>query len=307
MASMQGADEDPHLFERTVPRRLVHRAAISEVMLTDWRAVDGETFLLGAQWPRTHPFYTPANGMYDPLLLAETFRQAGLLISHAEFGVPYGHQFLMRDLWYEANPESLTVGSRPLDLMLRFTCHEVRRKGARLAGMRFEVDLYRDDEQVGRGGSRFDCVSPSVYTRLRAGCVRPVPVDVRLPAPVAPAHVGRDRASDVLLSPTAQDDVWELRIDTGHPILFDHEVDHVPGMVLMEAMRQAAHLLCRPGMTLPVRTDLAFHRYVELGDQCSLSAFVKDLLPNGDALIRMSIEQYGSAAVTGSVTARPLH
>ncbi|WP_260845011.1 AfsA-related hotdog domain-containing protein [Streptomyces sp. SLBN-31] len=46
--------------------------------------------------------------------------------------------------------------------------------------------------------------------------------------------------TDVVLSPLGQPHRWQLRVDTRHPVLFDHIVDHVPGMLLIEAARQAA-------------------------------------------------------------------
>src|SRR5689334_19245938 len=45
------------LFDQTIPRHLVHRAAVSEVFLTDLRVTDETTFQVGAQWPRDHSFY----------------------------------------------------------------------------------------------------------------------------------------------------------------------------------------------------------------------------------------------------------
>ncbi len=51
----------------TVPKELVHRAAVAEVMLTDWERVDDTRFKVAAQWPRGHSFFTPIDGRYhDP-------------------------------------------------------------------------------------------------------------------------------------------------------------------------------------------------------------------------------------------------
>ncbi|WP_281275492.1 AfsA-related hotdog domain-containing protein [Saccharothrix australiensis] len=42
-----------------------------------------------------------------------------------------------------------------------------------------------------------------------------------------------------MLSPVGRSDSWLPRVDRRHPVLFDHPVDHVPGMALQEAGRQA--------------------------------------------------------------------
>lgn len=67
----------------TVPREYVHRAAVSEVLLTGWEAAaepagpDPDEFAVSAQWPRSHSFFTQSGGYQDPMLLIESVRQIG--------------------------------------------------------------------------------------------------------------------------------------------------------------------------------------------------------------------------------------
>ncbi|WP_405145622.1 hypothetical protein OG589_02100 [Sphaerisporangium sp. NBC_01403] len=297
----------PAFFEQPVSRHLVHRAAVSEVMITGWRSLDDKTSILAAQWPRTHSFYRPVAGRHDPLLIAETIRQAGLVVSHAELDCPIGHQFLLWELSYEADLGDLTIGPGPTDLVLRFTRSEVRHRGRHLAGLRGHVDLYRDGELVGMGEGSFDCVSRAAYDRLRAA-TRPIrpPAPAPLPEPVTPELVGRDRPEDVVLAPAGLDDTWLLRVDPAHPVLFDHKVDHVPGMALMEAMRQATRLLAQPSPVTSPKLYASFNRYVELGDPALVHAHAEEPLPSGDVPVRVSVEQYGTTAATGLVFARPI-
>src|ERR1044072_9443467 len=63
-------------FQQTVPRLLVHRAAVSEVFITDLQVADEQTSHIGAPWPRAHSFFGPKMRLHDPMLLAETIRQA---------------------------------------------------------------------------------------------------------------------------------------------------------------------------------------------------------------------------------------
>ena len=79
------------LFDRTVDRALVHRSAVSEVLLTDWRSVGELDFTVGAQCTRGRSYYPPvADLWYDPVLMAETIRQAGLLSPTAPSAIPLG-------------------------------------------------------------------------------------------------------------------------------------------------------------------------------------------------------------------------
>lgn len=63
---------------------------------------------------------------------------------------------------------------------------------------------------------------------------------------------------------------WPLRLDIRHPTLFGRPNDHVPGILLLEAARQAATATV-PGF-LPVSLRSDFLRYVELDRPCRIEA-----------------------------------
>ncbi|MGI5359649.1 AfsA-related hotdog domain-containing protein [Streptomyces sp. CA-252508] len=54
--------------------------------------------------------------------------------------------------------------------------------------------------------------------------------------------------------------------------MFDHPVDHVPGMVLLEAARQATAAVLGDGDMLPIAITSQFTRYAELDEPCSVEA-----------------------------------
>ncbi|MET9479460.1 ScbA/BarX family gamma-butyrolactone biosynthesis protein [Streptomyces sp. NPDC006638] len=260
----------------TVPKEFVHRAAVAEVLLTGWRRVDATHFAVTAQWPRLHGFYSAVLGRHDPLLTAETIRQVGSLLSHAEFGVPLGHQFLMRDLSFTVDPRHLAVTGVPADLELDVRCSQIRRRGSELASMRYEAVVHRDGQIVATGGASFACASPAVYRRLRGGRAGTESSAQRPPlgTPVPPPDVGRTTPFDVVLSPTDDARVWQLRTDTTHPVLFDHPVDHIPGMLLLEAARQATLVTLGAGDRVLTSFTGSFDRYAELDLPCHVEARV---------------------------------
>jgi hypothetical protein len=256
----------------TVPKELVHRASVAEVMLTDWKRLADDHFALTAQWPRRHSFFITMEDCHDPLMVAETIRQAGILIGHAEYDVPLDYSFLMWDLAIEVRPEQTFVGTAPASLDIEIVCKDVKRRRGDLSGLRFEALILRNGQVAATGSARFTCVSPTVYRRLRtsraeSGIRCPIP----LTAPLAPQNVGRLSPTDVVLSPHGEADQWQLRVDTRHPVLFDHPVDHAPGMLLLEAARQAAvaHL---GRACLPLGVTGEFIRYSELDTPCVISA-----------------------------------
>ncbi|WP_217142479.1 ScbA/BarX family gamma-butyrolactone biosynthesis protein [Streptomyces sp. AC627_RSS907] len=289
----------------TVPKELVHRAAVAEVMLTDWERVDETRFKVAAQWPRGHSFFTPIDGRYhDPLIAAETIRQVGSLLGHAEFGVPFGHHYLLHDLSLRVHPEHMLIHQTPASLDLDVTCQDVKMRGGRLAALRYEAVVRRDGHTAATGLFSFSCVSPAVYRRVRPAHVfrsdhRPLP----LTAPAAPQSVGRMSPADVVLSPVGEPNRWQLRLDTQHPVLFDHPGDHVPGMVLLEAARQAAAGALGRTSLFPLDLTSELLQYAELDIPCLIEA---DPLPpqaDGRRAVHVTGRQQGALVFSCTVTA----
>lgn len=264
-----GTASAPDRLTTTVPREYVHRAATSEVLLTGWTRMSPDTFRTDAQWPRAHCLFTPVSRRWqDPLLIAESIRQAGLLLAHAELGVPLDHHFALRTMTFDAVAAALAIDNRPTDVEIEVSCHDRKLRGDCLSNVRYEFVLNRDGAALGTGQITTTILPPAVYRALRRGRSTVSGTGgAELVAPEAPAVVGRRHPADVVLGPEVGG-VRQLRVDPTHPAFFDHVVDHVPGMVLLEASRQAvtAHV-ARPGvLLLAVATE--FTRYVEFDDPC---------------------------------------
>jgi hypothetical protein len=125
----------------------------------------------------------------------------------------------------------------------------------------------------------------------------------RLPLPVPPPLVGRDRGADVVLAPTGDMKVWEVRSDLNHPVLFDHRVDHLPGMVLVEAMRQAACLATGWPELLVTGLSSRFDRYVEFDQPCLVRAEAGPAALGGTP-VRVVLEQGGGTVAEGELMVR---
>ncbi|MFF7935721.1 ScbA/BarX family gamma-butyrolactone biosynthesis protein [Streptomyces sp. NPDC007940] len=267
-------------YVRTAPRHLVARSAVAEVLITDWRQLGPDTFRLGAQWPRGHHFYAPVAGTwYDPLLAAESLRQASVLVGQTYYGVPADHHFTIAELEFEVVPGALLLGARPAEMRLEFTATDVRRRRGTLTALTLEADLLRGGDYAGAGRLTLHVSDRRDPAAGEGGGYPP------LPDPVPPAIVGRLDEHDVVLGVPASAAersglAWDLRIDPGHPVLFDHPTGDVPGMVLLEAARQAVQAACAPYRVLPVELRSAFHHPVALSTPCHISA---TRLPTQDA------------------------
>jgi len=298
------------LLTTTVPREYVHRASVAEVFLTDWKPGSSgpadlpDRFVVQAQWPRSHALFAPTDGHQDPLLLVESVRQVGSLLAHAEYGVPFGHQFLMWDMSFAATASAFDADSTPTEVELHTVCRDIVRRGRTMAGMRYEVSVRRAGMTVAKGGARFSCTSPAAHRRLRVG--RPTTTGRALPAPTHPATVGHtDPRHVVLAAPATPGEArWELRVDTGHPVFFDHPVDHVPGMVLLEAARQAARAATQQPRALLLGLDSEFTRYCELDTPCWIQARPQAPDAAGNARVQVRGIQRGEQVFTADLSLR---
>ncbi|MFG2298621.1 ScbA/BarX family gamma-butyrolactone biosynthesis protein [Streptomyces sp. NPDC048603] len=242
-------------FERGVPRTLVHKLAVSEVLLTDAVRTGSHRFTIAAQWPQHHVLFGSGARPADPLLLLETVRQTGIYISHVHYDVPLNYPFVLTSVDYELTPAAadpagpVNGGTAPRNVLVDVvTAPET--DGTQRFGMSLDAQVVVDGRLLGRVGLCWQALKPGHYERIRfpngvsstpvtgPGTLRP-----ELAAPVAPPGTfGRSHPRDTMLAAGPVPGTWALRLDTTHPIYFDHGCDHTPGMALIEAFHQAAAL-----------------------------------------------------------------
>lgn len=273
---------------RAVSPRLVHKQAAEQMLLADWRQAGERGYLITARWSRARgrfsEFYFEPDGRPDPMLVIESVRQCLPLLSHAAFDVPRDHHLVWESFGCRLVPEALDAGE-PLDRVeIDVHCDDVRRRGARVTMLAFSFVLRRADAELATAWTRFAVHPPAVYLRVRGDSVRRSSAELRQTSlePVPPHDVGRRTEADVLVSATRRPDAWLLRIDTSHPIFFDHPVDHVPGALLLDAALQTARAASQHPNGLPraVEIDSRFSRFVELDVPCELEA---KPMPSADA------------------------
>ncbi|MGW6420052.1 ScbA/BarX family gamma-butyrolactone biosynthesis protein [Streptomyces sp. NPDC055055] len=296
-------DQDGRRATAHVPGEFVHRADPADIIPTGWTRLRPERFSVSAHWPAAHPFFSPPAGdRHDPLLVAETIRQATMLVAHAELGVPVEDQFVMWGLHYTADTAALAVDGLSSDITLDVVCDELGNRGGRLGNLRTTVVLTREGRHLGTGGALARSTSVEAYRRIRgermAALGRPVPL---IPG-VAPHLVGREDSRDVVLAPGTRPGQWRLRINTGHTTLFRRPNDHVPGMMLLEAARQAAAMTIGADGYLPTGMDVSFSRYAELDSPCWIEA---EVVPTSDPsvdTVRIEGRQDGRSVFVSTLT-----
>ncbi|MFF5984330.1 ScbA/BarX family gamma-butyrolactone biosynthesis protein [Streptomyces olindensis] len=317
-ASHTTAEPSPVTHTHPVTKELAHRTTDTDVFPTRWSRISDTRFRFTAHWPAAHPFFGPVDDRHqDPMVVGETLRQASMVLAHAEFGAPADTHFVMWDLTVFADPSALLLSDADEPVEIDVVCSEIRRRGRGLASMRTTMEFRRAGRFVARGTGSTGCTSPLAYRRLRGRQLAAADTPVPLLPGIAPELVGRSRPEDIVLAPEDHledhpadrpagrpDDrpgVWLLRVDTGHPVLFPRPNDHVPGMVLFEAARQAAAAASGRRPFLPRTMTADFARYAELHSPCRLETELLDKDPE-EVTVRVTGRQDGETVFTATLT-----
>ncbi|GGK00528.1 adhesin [Streptomyces camponoticapitis] len=254
-------------WSRTVPRELVHRRSAAEVLLTDVRPGKRRgVFDAAASWPRSHPTF-PRDGadLHSPLIVVETLRQLGIYLPLRHYAVPPESRLLITDLFFRIDPErEPRATSNSTDVTCRAQVTDIRRgEDGTVTGLRTEISVRSGSGVFARagGGARF--LSPEQYAAIRGAGAAALP-----PAPTRPGNrsdigrLGVTDARDVMIA--VDGGAVRLRpADPRHPFFFDHPSDHVPGMVLLEAARQAGALASDGRCVRPTAGRLKALRFAE--------------------------------------------
>ncbi len=311
LATAARSEQSGPTLTTTVAREYVHRAALAEVFLTGWRERSSDTFTVTAQWPRFHSFYADESGVYDPMLLCETIRQTFPLLAHAAYGMPMEHALSWSRFQYSVNPQKLTIRERPAELELRVRCHDIKYQRSVPARMAMTIEVYRDEQLMAVAETNFGCHSRAVYQRLRQGRTDAQALMRTAAATLAhaaetPERTGRTRPRDVVIAPTGTAGDCLLRVDTAHPIFFDHPLDHAPGMLILEAISQCSRAAF--GDTAPAvvpSMDITFNQYVEFDSPCRLHVSTGDAHPTSTT-VTVEADQNDRPAFSAVANVLPL-
>lgn len=255
--SLARPDADPEelalSWDSCVSRTLVHRNAVAEVLLTDARALPDGRYLLAAQWPRSYAS-SAASGIgsgscsgerHDPMLAAETIRQVGLYICQRFLGAPSTSRPVIRSVGFQLdNSAEPVVGYGATDVLCRAEVHDVRHVDdvPWPVALNVRIQFSAAGREFGSAFGRVRVLSEEEYEMVRGPNAAADPIRDNVHARPSPIEVSVPSPGDVMLVRAPSGTLLVAPADLRHPRFFDHPSDHVPGMVLLEAARQAACL-----------------------------------------------------------------
>ncbi|WP_228002268.1 ScbA/BarX family gamma-butyrolactone biosynthesis protein [Nocardia australiensis] len=293
---------------RTISRELTHRCAVSEVFVTSLDAVGEDLFIAGAQLPRMHAYYGDHAGSlamrHDPLLVMEAARQAAIAVAHEFYGVPLEMAFVVRTFnGAGADTTAWEIGTAPEDLVIRVRVPQQHRRDGVLHGLDMVLDIESAGVPMLTVDGSFSWVTSRQWSGLRSAFrdslgLEPYHSASALTERADPATVGRENWRNVVIGPPRPDGVTvraALVADLGHPFLFDHQLDHIPGSLLIEACRQTALSMVVGDLPKLECVASAFDRFVELDLPAECVAEVAEQ-GGGAVVIHCEIQQAGAVA-----------
>ncbi|MFD8597218.1 AfsA-related hotdog domain-containing protein [Kitasatospora sp. NPDC059646] len=265
-----------------VRRELVHRANEQEVLVSPPRPEPDGGYRSSTATAAVSPYYRdhPGPPLLDALLLVEACRQAALSAAHEFEGLSTGIAFFFNSIDLEiTDPAALAAAGGELAITTGFEALRLRADGSPKQIAYTQHCATPAGQPAARASMAVQGVPKDRYQELRAyqraGSPPPTTADLRGAAPrpdtlAAPHRVARTLAANVVLADLrtgAGGGAVEATLapDLANASLFDHDYDHFPAMVLIEAGRQLAlHATGAPTAHLVTAVRATFPQFAEL-------------------------------------------
>ena len=298
-------------FEQTVPRSLVHKRSLDNVLLTEIRAGDDDRFLCAGRLPTAHCFFNDADRtpQKDILFYTELGRQASLAISHAFLDVNTEDVFIFEGSYATVTQAAWRSQSQAEPVVAVKILEATRRRNHAVSRVVAEHNISLGDDHVFHGIGSWTVQPAALFQRLRrmstqgrSGTAADAAWDeARIRADRFPGECDNVVVSLADYVDATDEFVASLIVDDSHPYFFDHPCDHVPGMLLLEACSQLALAAfaettgAAPGTAGVCAYDVSFAQFVECGHRTTLRAQVDAAETSGSSArspkVRISISQ----------------
>jgi hypothetical protein len=310
-------------FVQTISRDLAHKRRVENVYLTSMARISENEFACGAYVPQANGYLNQIRSGPNDVVLAliEIGRQIGIALCHAYLGVDRSDVFILDTLRFDIFSPYYSVDWVKDDLLTARMTIENRRMRAEgsLSGVCATIDFHSGDSLVCRLHSDWSIHPLESGRRLREiSRVR----NLRSANPTgsgAPPFDGfKIQPIFSVTRPLLHRDLWVsfngvkfaalLQIDTENLFFFDHQNDHVPGMLIIEGMRELAIDVAmrfpHKGETQPrlLCIDTIFKQFAELDYPVMLVAEIKPEASDPTMGICVQAQQFDKTVSVGHFT-----
>lgn len=244
-----------------IDRLIVHKSFDREVLLTQASAHSTATARFGIRVLRSHSS-NPEGSETVPLIAGlEVMRQLGLATGHLCAQVPLNWAFtLQRAVFSWHGPSQLFPPSDEFAAVAEVSIHDVKERKGEVSELRATSEIRRRGNLIATGSGHFRCFPPETYRILRRRKAGNVCVTDREAERQIVTEIRRSGRQMSGLLGWPRDDAF----------LFDHDVDHVPGMLLAKA-GVVSHQLLHP-TRYPTSIEIMCERFAEIAEDITVEA-----------------------------------
>ncbi|MFI7670160.1 AfsA-related hotdog domain-containing protein [Nocardia sp. NPDC049526] len=306
-------------FEQTVPRTLAHRANLGEVLVADSARLGADEFVVAFQVPRAHLLWADRiPHRHDAFAAAEAARQACFVVIHRHLEIPVGTPFTMHSFRFEAEEPAAFRDDRrtALEGVFQYRVARSTNRGANQGDLSFEGIALIGGEPAMSFAGEVVFLAAADYQALRSyqRSRRPVVEAAPAPVPVSATAVGRTDGRNVVIgeSNSAWPQHFPIIVDRSHPSYFDHDYDHLPGPLCVEAFRQASIVVAGAAGHLPdpaaafvTAASAVFTDFAEIDSPAACSVVIDEVGPDGEIETTVGLHQFGKSIAEGTLTLLP--
>lgn len=307
-------------FLRTIPRHLTHKRRIENVLVTSLTRTAEQSFVCGAYVPQANLFLNEMKSHRNDvtLILTEIGRQVGMAVCHEYLGVDQATAFILNTMGLELLPALHEVDwSRDDALVVHVDVKETTfyEDGA-LRSIGASGEFLVNGVLVCRQFSDWVIHPKERYLRLREISRAKAS---RASSVTEPAVWGlRIDARPQVQRPVVGDSYWvgaggesftaTLKVDQDNLFFFDHANDHVPGMLILEGMREvavdmASRLPWAAGLLPKVdNIEVEYRSFAELDQPVSIVVHLNPSAAGRPVQLRVEARQAGKPVAAGIFT-----
>jgi epoxide hydrolase-like predicted phosphatase len=318
MDSVYQSQENKLSFDGSIDRRYVHRQAINEVFITDSQQVDSNHFIFSAMLPKSHMYFndlpelTDGHRCYDAMLLLEVFRQTSIYVTHKYYDVPLNAKFIFNNAEFKIlNYPLLEIMQQPLHSVIQVKITNLKYRKKILAGYTLEMTLLINNIACAQKIMGIGWMDDTVWKKLRAKNENLPPLNYNNIKPAQCTSVGRIFPRNVVIGDVQIKDSTlsaTLIVDQSYSSIFDHPLDHIPGMFIIEACRQAALLAVNSYKGTPANQlilyncNMSFQQFCELSSTAQCIVDLHEITVTGTLInVPISVLQNGTKNTIGTI------
>lgn len=316
--------------QNTLPRGLAHKRRLENVLVTSLSTLDPHRndFLFGAYLPQSNVYLNDMRVQPGDVTLAlvEIGRQVGIAASHEFLDVSPEHAFVLDTMHFDVYPAMHAVDWKSSDNLWGHIVidNEQYDGDGQLKSARACIQTHSGSKLLGTQMSHWSLIQRDRYQRLRdTGRTRAQRLRAKTddPQPLGPGFQVKLDAK--LRQPVLEPMLWmnrnasrfvaTLHVDPANQFFFDHENDHIPGMLILEGMRNMALDITGKftpeggGMSSLQSFDVAFRNFAELDAPVQLVATLDAHHAQANAAHTLTLDiearQFDRTVATGHFTA----